>query len=336
MGEDRQVVRLPLLVRPETDESLVGFLFRLSGRNGLPDPLDLARFVGFRFKTIEPIPFESFDFEPLAQASAVVRSELQSMAYSPVGHGGLVKFLGHRIERNLLSLRQRRACPVCLDQKPYHRAVWDLRLFSTCPLHAVRLLEACPACGQALSWRSGSITRCDCGQELSKAPAHTVPESELKGLKYLYGLLGLAQRQSVSQPLAGLPFSEALSLLLHLGWFASDFRGQPGPIRLCRHNVDAHRLINIAYEACSNWPESFHAYLNLLAERSGLPTRRAVRMRSLAHWILHRKQSPSVRQPLLCQLSRYLDDLVSTGTDRTLCSPMRRLAGTCHDHLRAS
>lgn len=52
-------------------------------------------------------------------------------------------------------------CPVCLsnDPTPYFRKQWRLAPFTYCPIHHVKLVEACPSCGLAVMYYRGDFGR---------------------------------------------------------------------------------------------------------------------------------------------------------------------------------
>lgn len=182
--------RLPLREVPEPNETLLGFLARLAERNHLDTPLWLARLVRIPFTKFDMAASIPFDLRPFSAISGIEAPVLARMAYWPVGQGQ-VNFLGHAIKAEMIAVRHRRACPLCLAVSPYHQADWDLSFATICLKHAVRLIDQCQTCGRVLGWKSKSLTVCPCGADLRKADAKSVPQYDLYGHAYLHHLLGL-------------------------------------------------------------------------------------------------------------------------------------------------
>ncbi|MEO3432314.1 TniQ family protein [Inquilinus sp. CAU 1745] len=263
---------------PEADESLVGFLIRLAEQNHIDNPLWLARLVGIPFATVDTAATTQFDLGLLSAASGVDPPSLERITYWRSTQEGHVRFLDHRLGREMVTLQHRRACPSCLLQAPYHRAVWDISVMTVCPDHAVRLIDRCPACRRRLGWSHGSILICRCGMDLRRAAAEKVPPAELAGVSHAHRMLGRPVRAesdgNVGEPLASLGADETLSLLLHFGWFATGARLRPRPIKLSSTRADLHRLLDTGYRTCLAWPSNFDKYLDALSEgAAGRPGR---------------------------------------------------------------
>ena len=73
-------------------------------------------------------------------------------------------------------------CPRCLSEggQPYYRKQWRLALYTFCPIHMKRMLDACPTCGTHVAFhkrdcgvdvdQAASITQClNCGDDLRSA-----------------------------------------------------------------------------------------------------------------------------------------------------------------------
>jgi hypothetical protein len=92
----------------------------------------------------------------------------------PAGRSGGVRCFGQQL------------CPMCLssDAFPYLRLNWRLSFFTACPVHAVILLDRCPACGepfQALKCFGSADFRCwACGADPASASTHPNPAELLE------------------------------------------------------------------------------------------------------------------------------------------------------------
>lgn len=302
------VQRLPLRIRPIPSESLAGFLIRLAERNRVPKPQLLARSIGSPFSTVEATALGRFNLKPMAHATGVDLATLASMTYWPIGRGYEVSFLAATVDASMISLKHRRACPLCLSQGPFHRAVWDLRLATACPRHKVRLIDRCQECGRHLRWNTPAITRCICGASIRAMKAEPVPASELGGLSFVHGALHLDGFPVPRLwPVSTLSFADALSMLLHLGWFGSGARQRYAPVLLPRRDLYPHHYLQTGLDACRDWPTSFYRYLEVLCERATAPYWRATRLRLLAEWVADPARSEPLQRLLLPAFQAFMN-----------------------------
>lgn len=265
---------LPLRPRPEADETLVGYMVRLAGVNGREDVLAFSRSLGMPFAVLRAAGTRRFDPGILAAASGVPPARLAAMAAWPSARGRLA-FNGRDLSRPMISLSRRRACPGCLAASAHHRAAWDLTLAGACPEHRARLIDACPSCRAPLGWTHPSIATCACGFDLTRAPSDPVPERESGGIGEIHRLLGIAftpgpeRHRAVSPAVEEIGADGTITLMWQLGWFEDGGRGLPRPLREARRRPDLHLLLDAGLRAASDWPASFHAFLDRQRERSG-------------------------------------------------------------------
>lgn len=312
MAQGVDPLRLPLRLTTEADESIVGFLVRLTHRNCFDSPRWVMEIADLAFRRIDAVATKPFDLALLSRVSGVEEAILRRMTYWPTGQRGQVRFFGHSTGRDMVPLRHRRACPRCLDESPYHRAAWDLSVVSVCPHHAVGLVRECWRCGRKLDWRLPTLTACECGADLRKCPAEPIPREELQGIWHIHRVLGL----SAADPAPGsagavgsLSAHDALTLLLNLGWFATGARQLPHPIKLCSEGVATHQLLNTGFLACLDWPEAFFQYLDSWRATQGASRRRegiATEIQPVADRLVHPGLSGPLRQLVAPALHRYL------------------------------
>ena len=263
--------------RPRPDESLVGYIFRLAHRRRMPSAWTLARSVGFDRFTNRPARGW---LEALATSAEVAVNELEAIAYGPPGDA-VGWFRGVELPTNLFDRRggaDRRLCPLCLGEHRHHRAVWDLMCIAACPVHAVRLVDACRTCGQALQWTGTDLTRCNCTADLTRIAVEHLPETVLRGTRVVHGLLGdgrfapdAAYARSLA-PFQDLEPGSTVEFLFRAGLelvagrrkvFSSE---QPGELAW-----EAHVALNRGLEVAEGWPGAFLELLELLRVRSGKP-----------------------------------------------------------------
>lgn len=127
------------------------------------------------------------------------------------------------LEASHCDLSGSRICPVCLDESPYRRAIWDIRALRCCPEHENRLLDACPDCGAAPAIEAGSLTACRCGYDLTRAKTEPADDTELALARWIAHLAGFgpepgdAAMSSLSPYLRALSLSDLIDLVVMLG-----------------------------------------------------------------------------------------------------------------------
>ncbi len=179
-------------------------------------------------------------------------------------------------------------CPKCLneDQKPYFRLHWRFGFITSCEVHKVRLLDACPKC-QCAPWPRGSgfrdlmsdsftdFRKCwHCGIDNSGLDTQTI-SIENPWNKWF-------QEDAATFGLINVPVSEALSALRaicqlflrnrsrmailksenfwsSIAFALSSEAIQSNSIEQCRVG-DREILVSTAMQILSDWPTSFRTF----------------------------------------------------------------------------
>lgn len=257
---------LPLRPQPNEDESLVGYMVRLAAANGRFDPLAFSRQMGMPHSILEAAATMPFDLAVLAQAIGRPEAELRAISYWP--RNGKQLTFGHvSLDRRWLTLHRRRACPQCLAEDARHRAVWDLTVATVCPAHRLRLIEACPRCGEKLRWSAPSINVCQCGHRLDECVgAVPVDPFDVEALSTVHAILcrspkGFETVRELPDAVVRLGADAILTLMLGLGWIAVGGVGLPRPALLGRTGTDLNSLLTHGHSIALGWPEAFHDLL---------------------------------------------------------------------------
>jgi hypothetical protein len=149
--------RWPAPVQPQPDELLSSWLNRLALAHGLP-PRAFGSALGLgggawssRLDLAPPAAL----LDLLARRTGLAAEAIAALSFRDFGARELLLPL-----RTTVSPRRKdrwratwlQACPCCLaeDQYPYFRRAWRLATTIFCLRHARRLIDRCPACGQAL------------------------------------------------------------------------------------------------------------------------------------------------------------------------------------------
>lgn len=187
----------------QPDESLPGYLLRLSHANGLR-----PRWLFERAKLTSGFEYRPASFELLARLSGSDPGTLQQASFALSEDAKRHQFGRLQIGRPHLLTDGARVCPVCLDERGYIPCLWHLRGYAACHRHLTMLVDRCRSCGKSISWRRRRLNQCDCGQVFDAS--ELAPE----------GVLGVAVRlaQAVSNEGDAEP-CQSLSDLLTVSWF---------------------------------------------------------------------------------------------------------------------
>ncbi len=161
----RPDARLLFRVDPLPGESPRGYLCRVAHEHRYGGPLAIAQIAGL------PESGLALD-DHAARIAHLLRLDLEewrALCYRRIKgrtqfHQRL--FCGQRISPDDLNYKRPRICPRCLNDAPFWRAVWDLGLVTTCPIHRCHLLNQCPACKRGLAWQRPAVHECRCGLDL--------------------------------------------------------------------------------------------------------------------------------------------------------------------------
>lgn len=254
---------LPNGLEPFRDESLAGFVMRVAANHGFTSPLEFLKPVGRDFSTPGEVALLGSGQRSLARYLCVSPEELDRLSY---GDRAERRVMGHQLHRDLMSFSGRKFCPLCMDDEPYHRVLWDLTLVTVCPVHAVRLLSHCHACGHALDWRVGPLTHCPsaaCAADLRAAPTTSVPESEMAGVRAVSRLIKTGRCEEFGSEIGKLSVNEQIYLMFCLGILATDRRLMPRPTNFAKSDLEhVHQVVHEGWSVCSKWPAAFNDLLD--------------------------------------------------------------------------
>ncbi|MGV8861907.1 MAG: TniQ family protein [Pseudomonas sp.] len=135
---------------PQRDESLLGYLQRLAGANGLAGDELIKAFEQAEAGDIA-VWFSRFE-PPVSWPS--VSEELREPKTKAL---------------KVWSLRHKRYCACCLAESAYWKESWDLTLVTTCSLHGVQLQDKCPGCSVKINHGAMLANSCkSCGYLLTE------------------------------------------------------------------------------------------------------------------------------------------------------------------------
>ena len=192
----------PLVVRGEiqADESLPGYVIRLSHANGIR-PSHLMKQAGL------PIGYEfrSADFDLLGSISTSDPNALATTSFAPAPEQGGHQFNGSALTRPHFLTDGARVCPECVREKGYVDRLWHLRAYAVCHRHEKILVNLCEGCARPISWLRRKLNQCDCGHvwgpgiqappdlvDVSSRFAEAAPYADAEPRRTLAGLVTVA------------------------------------------------------------------------------------------------------------------------------------------------
>ncbi|TNC98662.1 MAG: hypothetical protein FD119_133 [Stygiobacter sp.] len=266
--------QLPNPLRLEPGESLASLVVRNAAQYRFHDPvriLQRLRPPTNNLGTLVTTPLKPELAAAMRNLLVLTPAQFDLIAYG-TEDSTVLKVLGHRLHEDFVQVRQRRYCPLCLREAPYHRALWDISVVTACPVHGVMLTNRCPA-GHALGWVfTEAVHHChhrSCRADLTAVEAVPVPAEQMRGV------LRLVEQMS-APPLEDGPFSLAfgdqLKLAYYLGLLAQH------PLRLQRphyfgalHPDRVSQVLTDGWAVLDRWPDGFDTFLD--AQRAHAQTR---------------------------------------------------------------
>jgi hypothetical protein len=262
----------PLLKRPKPffDESIRGYLIRLAHENWTSTKMlytksDLG--IGGNQPRNLLMITEKADIQTLCEMVNLKEEELLNLTlFENTGKYADqdIKILRHLVAFGTCKIYNQ-VCPLCLNEQPYLKKIWEIKHVTTCHVHSTLLLVKCPKCKSNISAYRNIITHCQCGFDLRKCPIQKVSYEETGLSSFIYEkLFGLEQDIHFPQPFKELSFRHFLLLLLMFCYYSLQSQVQKSSIKYSEA-IDPskiHELVQRTYKIFYNWPESFYEFMN--------------------------------------------------------------------------
>jgi len=253
---------------PYENESLAGYLLRLSERNVVPNVKRLLGSLDLKPR----LAYGAVQLDQMAENFGVDSVELSRRQPSVDASTALLRRKFQRGEVQPV-------CTACLAEQPYVRMAWGHVLVTACPTHHLTLLDVCPRCTLPLSTARERIGHCDCGQSLTAlaCPAATEPELAITAL-----LMGVEHPARQLLPLPwreGQPPASIAELLVFLAKHLGSPEGaekKRGTAARPSSLADARQELNKIWSVIAQWPMGFDRRIEALlvgSEGPGLAKR---------------------------------------------------------------
>lgn len=214
----RKVQRLLVTGSPASDESLMGYIVRLTELNSYDTPAWIGQMINLCQRTLGKWHslrlHKTADLSSLAELTRTGVSVLTKLSYLIDSSADSANVLGLTVPRPTLNLFRPKICPRCLEQSNYCRQMWDLLLVTTCPTHQCLLLDYCPNCNKTISWIRSRVSTCSCTLDWRSVTSTSVGSTELVLTQWVHQLFGPSATNKQSSPIFRLHLGDVQKLLL--------------------------------------------------------------------------------------------------------------------------
>jgi hypothetical protein len=229
-------------MRPQADESLLGYIKRRSDAEGFPDASSYLTMLGQAYGRAA---FEKAD--DLATALDLEMSMLEPLLPGSETGDPALSWPFHRMHRDPV-------CPKCSAARGPRRKEWRHQLVSACAEHGFRLIDRCPGCRGPLTLTGDGYAGCLCGADYGAAEIEAATPMEIEVARLVAGR---------TSRLAGVDLEQedALDAVPTL-WFLSSYlararTGKEGKGTRPRTLEETRDLLASVEPLLMKWPEVF-------------------------------------------------------------------------------
>jgi hypothetical protein len=243
--------------RPIQDEAATGYLIRASQANGFTTPRQLWH--ALRLSNAHPVTFDE-----LMDVLGVIPEDRQFLLGPLPHYWKSPPVLGPGLVVNDYNHSVLRWCSSCIEESPYLRGVWGLKLQCACTRHRCMLSDRCPVCGITQRFERTEITRCFCGARLTAVERVDAPRLVCE----LCECLANGSNNGVTRSLPALDAGAWHRLVRYLGQFSMEPEPRcPGQLAGLHLLDTATTLIIGAARLLEDWPKQFNFVLQQIQGR---------------------------------------------------------------------
>ena len=266
------MARLPVSCAPMNDESLLGFVLRLSSANFYHTPRYICYEAGAP-RSQWNRPSAGFPALSLVPLIGGYEPELDCLNYRK-SVGGAVRYylLGHDLGRSadMMRLAEPVVCVQCVREDRYQRAYFDLSASVACPRHGCLVTQVCPGCRGPLIWYRHGLLECQCGTDLSVAETYAADAKLIELMRLIEVRLedrsctaGRLEGQIPAPTLEVLPLSDLLKVVDVLG------KAGVGCGESLNEQVSGLGKVRAATRILTDWPSGLRQWMVSLKALNG-------------------------------------------------------------------
>ncbi|KYC34796.1 hypothetical protein WA1_49620 [Scytonema hofmannii PCC 7110] len=276
MSNTQKLLRRP---RPYPDESLAGYIIRLTENNYYHHPKLIFQISGLKTRGVYANVFipEQDNLSLLSLLCETEENVLWSMTFPSVKYGQIktentIRVFGNVVSITSLSKSHVKLCPLCLQSEPYYRLIWDLLVVTVCPFHQCLLIDKCPYCYQDIKWSIPSVVQCTCGFDWREYSPKPLQSEQVALSLHIYKLCQIPGCDSIDNskylptehPVANLTFPSFLEILSSLQRFSQIYyiKQRFAPQEDLAQRLDTHYYLNRAFSLLNNWDSKFNILMS--------------------------------------------------------------------------
>lgn len=177
-----------LIVRCERNhlEGAWGWLIRVAEANHLSSPLKITGLA-------RKLSRSQDDAGHIRLLASITGNSVEDTASVFSSQNYRATYPGDRFAPRFLEKRHSKICPICIQESGFVYAAWDLKIWTCCPIHGIRMTCLCSNCGSKLSYdrpKIGTCSNAKCRSDLLTQPTTTSTAHEISILNYLLPLVG--------------------------------------------------------------------------------------------------------------------------------------------------
>lgn len=254
-------MRLLRTPQPYSDESLMGYIIRLTEANGYDSPNLIIKNAGWQWSSPRQgwrnLTAPTKDFDKFYELIGKVKEKNPLFEEEQASSFNYMLLYNHLLPKEMVDFMNAKICSVCLQENSYHRRIWDFILITACPIHQIMLVDICPRCGDKISWKRNSINFCQCGYDFSKCKEKKVSSKQMILPNLFYQKLGfdeISYDKSSSNPLDQVSLEKLSKFLLVLTEF---YWSEKGVLKFREYNNRfRHNIFTKFYGFFSDYPKN--------------------------------------------------------------------------------
>jgi hypothetical protein len=258
-----QLLRTPT---PQPDESLMGYILRLSESNYYETPKWILDLAGLKMDNLRngwrKLCGDHVDFTLFKQITRLSEEEVSEMKHEIISDSDYEQCDAQwDVPINSLRFDRPMVCSYCLRENPYCRKFWDLPIITVCPQHHSLLLNICPDCRAPITWNRKSVSRCRCGCDWRETRSPELAPAQRQAMRLLMRSCGVSESEQATMsasttPFEKLSFGDLSRVMLCLARFVSIIEPWMDPSRT--ENRLFHQALEEVATILGDWPDKFH------------------------------------------------------------------------------
>jgi hypothetical protein len=285
-----KVKKFNIRLKIEEDESLIGFLYRMTIANYHSSTKMVCDDLGMKWWEMPLNAFNKDACETLSQLCGISGGELYLHSYHSITNK-----LGEKEKINWFHHSKVMYCPECLKERRIHKYLWGFKHVNLCMEHVVLLIHTCQKCEKQITIGSlikGECKHCDFDLSMAKAD-----RAKKEGL--IFRSQGKIQHSLVGGKNHVYKNLDRLQLIALIAALKNLFKGFEGfeeftnmaeemPVQFNDESNKAKSLAIVYWILFENFPHNFHYALQMFNDSNSL--RKKYRKRVFSNFLSNHEE----------------------------------------------